>query len=125
VKLCHFQHPHQFLIRKSGPNLLKVRETQAIGLEVRLSKTSMSRERFRKLLQVGRLVLAVVETERAEIVMEQTAERGEDLPREGMKKPRARSGKNPFETGQERLLDHVNVDHTASQVTPEKGRCLQ
>ena len=73
MKLGYFQHPYQFPFRKSGPNLLKMRETQAISLEIRLPKTGMSRERLRKLLSIGRLMLALVETERTEIVMEEMA----------------------------------------------------
>jgi hypothetical protein len=73
MKLGHFQHPYQFPFRKSGSNLLKVREAQAISLEIHLTKTGMRGERLRKLLSIGRLMLALVETERTEVVMEEMA----------------------------------------------------
>src|SRR5712691_824629 len=49
---------------------------------------------------------------------------GEGPVLERGKKPAAGPGMKPFEVGEESTLNHVNVDHAASQVTPEKGISL-
>ena len=74
MKLGDIEHPYQLLFRKSGSSLLEVREIQAIRLEIRLLKTCMNGEGFRKGLSIGRLMLAVVKTEWAGIVMEEMAQ---------------------------------------------------
>jgi len=115
---------HHALLGEDSPNLLKVWYTQTVGLKVRLSEIGIGAEGFSELLSIGCLVLAVVETEQAEVVMEEMTQGGEDPQPERLKKPLTRPEKKPFEVRKERMLDHVHVDHAASQVTPEKVTSL-
>jgi len=63
VKLGHVQHPSPSLFGQGGADLLKVRKTKTAALQVSLSETFFRTEPFYEAFSIGRLVLAVVETE--------------------------------------------------------------
>jgi len=66
-------------------------------------------------------MVAMVETEETEVVMEEMTQREEDLELERMKQPGVRPREKPFQFRKERLPEHVNVNHAGSEVTPEKA----
>jgi len=118
MQLGSFQHLYPSRFGKGGSHLLKVREAQAVSLQVCLSESFMRAEGLSELLPICCLVLAMIETEQAEVVMKEMTQRGEDLAPERLQKPLTRPLKKSFQIRQESVLNHVDVDQAAPQVAP-------